>query len=189
KYPLAMVAKALEVFGDQWILGYDIGCCFIRTIVASSLGPKFQEKKCRTCVNAFHGYTPNIICQQHNHPLKNKGVAMTTTRNETLERVFSSSNQLASITRYMNAYRRRVFIDIYFCQWDREKYQNLARTIHNNYVQALDIIEDDDEAVQTMLKELQLTEKDLETYFEDEVNHFRDLGTELEEDVHAVAYV
>ncbi|THV01845.1 hypothetical protein K435DRAFT_654524 [Dendrothele bispora CBS 962.96] len=187
KYPLAMVAKALEVFGDQWILGYDIGCCFIRTIVASSLGPKFQEKKCRTCVNAFHGYTHNIICQQHNHPLSIPGMGLEDL--ETLERVFSSSNQLASITRYMNAYRRRVFIDVYFRQWDREKYQNLARTIHNNYVQALDIIEDDDEAVQTMLKELQLTEKDLETYFEDEVNHFRDLGTELEEDVHAVAYV
>ncbi|THU85589.1 hypothetical protein K435DRAFT_822380 [Dendrothele bispora CBS 962.96] len=166
-------------FGDQWILGYDIGCRFIR--------PKFQEKKCRTCVNAFHGYTHNIICQQHNHPLSIPGMGLEDL--ETLERVFSSSNQLASITRYMNAYRRRVFIDVYFRQWDREKYQNLARTIHNNYVQALDIIEDDDEAVQTMLKELQLTEKDLETYFEDEVNHFRDLGTELEEDVHAVAYV
>ncbi|THU84014.1 hypothetical protein K435DRAFT_688431 [Dendrothele bispora CBS 962.96] len=187
KYPLAIVAKALEVFGGQWMLGYDIGCRFIRTILSSSLGQKFQDKKCRACVNAFHGYSHNIVCQQHNHPLSIPGMGLEDL--ETLERVFSASNQLASITRYMSSYRRHVFIDIYFRQWDQEKYQNLTRMIHNNYVQALDIIEQDGEAVQRMLQDLQITGHDLDAYFQDEVAHFRGLGTEAPEDLHAVAYV
>jgi hypothetical protein len=39
---------------------------------------------------------------------------------ETLERVFSSSNQLAAVTRYMSKYCRRVFIDLFFKQWDAD---------------------------------------------------------------------
>lgn len=136
-----MVAKALKVFPPCWILGYDIGCSFSGTIHRSSLGPEFKEKHCRTCVNAFHGYAHCALCQQVYHPLNIRGMGLEDL--ETLERLFSSSNQLASITRYMSPYRRRVFIDLFLQQWDREKYQNLATMIHNNYVQALDILEYD----------------------------------------------
>ncbi|KAK7444532.1 hypothetical protein VKT23_015210 [Stygiomarasmius scandens] len=187
KYPLALVAKALEVFGENWIIGYDIGCRFASTIKSTSLGQRFQDKGCRTCVNAFHGYTHNILCQQQNHPLNITGMGLEDL--ETLERIFSASNQLASLTRYMSAYRRRVFIDLYFQQWDVEKYNNLATMIHNNYVQALSVIDEDSAAVRDALETLCLTEKDLDNYFNDEIIHFQQLSSEAPEDVHAVAYV
>ncbi|THU96505.1 hypothetical protein K435DRAFT_664315 [Dendrothele bispora CBS 962.96] len=188
KYPLAMVAKALEVFDDRWMLGYDIGCRFVSTIASTSLAPQFLTKKCRTCVNAFHGCAHNCLCQHKNLPLNIKGMGLEDL--ETLERVFSSSNQLASVTRYMSAYRRRVFIDMHFKQWDADKYQSLVQMLHNNYVQALTIIEEDGIVVKETLKDLNLTEKDLDDYFRDEVDHFQQkLGKEADDDVHAAVYV
>ncbi|KAE9386543.1 hypothetical protein BT96DRAFT_960562 [Gymnopus androsaceus JB14] len=139
KYPLAMVAKALEVFGPRWLLGYDIGCSFGGTIRHSSLGPKFEQKGCHTCVNAFHGYSHCVFCQQIYHPLNITGMGLKDL--ETLERLFSASNQLASITRYMSPYRRHVFINLFLQQWDCDKYQNVATMLHNNYIQALDLLQ------------------------------------------------
>ncbi|KAJ3964386.1 hypothetical protein EV361DRAFT_974213 [Lentinula raphanica] len=155
KYPLAIVAKALEVFDGRWLLGYDIGCSFGHTIDRSSLGPEFKAKECRTCVNAFHGYSHNAACQQVNHP--NNIVGMGLEDLETLERIFSLSNQLASVTRYMSSYRRRLFIDLFFQQWDREKYQSLATFLHNNYVQALKIVDEDASRLSDELTKLELT--------------------------------
>lgn len=187
KYPIAVVAKALQVFGSQWLLGYDIGCTFGSTINNSSLGPEFRRKKCRTCVNAFHGYSHNAICQRCHHPLNIVGMGLEDL--ETLERLFSSSNQLASLTRYMSAYRCRVFIDMFFQQWDRDKYQNLATLLHNNYLQALKIIEEEGADLESDLALKGLTVEDLESYFADETKHLKELGKETEEDIHAVAYV
>ncbi|KAJ3817842.1 hypothetical protein F5880DRAFT_1626200 [Lentinula raphanica] len=152
KYPLAIVAKGLEVFDGHWLMGYDIGCSFETTIQNSSLGPKFKEKECRTCVNAFHGYSHNAACQQ-------------------------------------NSYRRRVFIDMFLQQWDRDKYQNLATMLHNNYVQALDILRNEEPTFRADLMALGLTEEDLDSYQASECKHLETLGTEIEGDIHAAAYV
>lgn len=187
KYPLAIVAKALQVFDSQWLLGYDIGCTFGSTIKHSSLGPEFRQKKCRACVNAFHGYTHNAACQRSHHPLNIVGMGLKDL--ETLERLFSASNQLASLTRYMSPYRRRVFIDMFFQQWDRDKYQNLATFLHNNYLQALKIIEEEGADFESDLTLKGLTVEDLEGYFDDETKHLKELGKEAEEDIHAAAYV
>lgn len=108
---------------------------------------------------------------------------------ETLERLFSASNQLASLTRYMSPYRRRVFIDMFFQQWDRDKYQNLATFLHNNYLQALKIIEEEGADFESDLKLKGLTVESLKSYFEDETKHLKELGKEAEEDIHAIAYV
>lgn len=182
-----MVAKALEVFGPRWLLGYDIGCSFGGTIRRSSLGPKFQQYGCRTCVNAFHGYSHCAFCQQIYHPLNITGMGLEDL--ETLERLFSSSNQLASITRYMSPYRRRVFIDLFLQQWDRDKYQNLATMLHNNYVQALDVLEFEQPSFKADLQALGLVEDDLVKYIADEKLHFTALGTESSEDLYAIAYI
>ncbi|KAJ4501352.1 hypothetical protein C8R41DRAFT_749665 [Lentinula lateritia] len=187
KYPLAIVAKALGVLPPRWLMGYDIGCSFGGTILRSSLGPEFAKQKCRTCVNAFHGYSHNAACQQKYHPLNILGMGLEDL--ETLERLFSSSNQLAPLIRYMTAYRRRVFIDIFLQQWDQEKYQNLATMLHNNYVQALNILEDEAKALQADLLAKGITIEDLETYFVEESNHLKEIGKEAEGDLHAVAYV
>ncbi|KAK7438765.1 hypothetical protein VKT23_017896 [Stygiomarasmius scandens] len=187
KYGLAMVATALEVLDDQWVMAYNISCSFSHTINASSLGSRFNEHKCCTCVNAFHGYSHNFLCQLLFHPLNIDGMGLEDL--ETLERIFSASNQLASITCYATAYCRHVLIDIFFRQWDEEKYQNLANMLHNNYLQALETITTEGRDLSERLAALNLTTDDLERYFVDEEQHFKDLGKETEEDLHAVAYV
>ncbi|KAJ3717729.1 hypothetical protein C8R42DRAFT_610832 [Lentinula raphanica] len=187
KYPLAMVGKALKIFGPKWLMGYDIGCSFGGTITNSSLGEEFKARDCRTCVNAFHGYSHNAVCQQSNHPLNITGMGLEDL--ETLERFFSCSNQLAAVTRYMTPFRRRMFIDMFLQQWDRDKYQNLATMLHNNVIQALEIIENDGQALQADLDAKGLSFQDLEAFFQDESNHTQELGKETEADLHAVAYV
>ncbi|KAJ4465974.1 hypothetical protein C8J55DRAFT_565970 [Lentinula edodes] len=160
KYPLAIVAKALEVLLPHWLMGYNIGCSFGGTILRSSLGLEFAKQKCRTCVNAFHGYSHNAARQQKYHPLNILGMGLENL--ETLEQLFSLS------------------------QWDREKYQNLATMLHNNYVQALNILEDEAKALQADLVAKGITIEDLKTYFVEESNHLKEIGKEAEGDLHAV---
>jgi len=187
KYPLAHIAKALDVLEDRLLFGSDIGCSLQTTIASSSLGPEFKRKECRCVVNAFHGYTHNWACQKENHPNVVKGLGLEDL--ETLERIFSASNAVAAVTRHATAYRRGVFIDMFFRQWDDEKYLNLATMLYNNYCQALDIIQSESIALKDTLRSLEISEADLESWETEEVTYFRTIGQEPEWDVHAVAYV
>jgi hypothetical protein len=103
KYPLSMVAKAMDTFGSHLLIGYDIGCVFGKTILSTLLGAWFQESGSRTCVNTFNGYSHNYKCQCKNYPNNITGVGLEDL--ETLERIFSSSNALVVVTRYASAYR------------------------------------------------------------------------------------
>ena len=141
KYALSISAKALEVFDGAHVEAYDIGCSYGELVCRSRLGTEFERRGCRACVNAFHGYTHNIACQTQHHPNVIEGMGLEDL--ETLERIFSGSNHLASITRYATPYRRRLFIDQYFQQWDEEKYANLSQHIHDRLVQADNIIKDE----------------------------------------------
>ncbi|KAK7678110.1 hypothetical protein QCA50_018903 [Cerrena zonata] len=131
KYPLAMVAKALEVLGEDLGGAYDIGCSFSATVRNSSLAAEAKAKNLLLFVNTFHGYTHSYSCQTKNHPNVIKGVGLEDF--ETLEHIFSLSNQLTTITHYASRYRHRLLIDSYFCQWDEDKYLNLGTFILNNY--------------------------------------------------------
>ncbi|KAG2363255.1 hypothetical protein BDR07DRAFT_1450778 [Suillus spraguei] len=63
KFPLAIVAKLLDVFGDGLGGGYDIGCQFQTTLDNSSLGP-LTRSLCHMClVGAFHGHAHRQLCQ------------------------------------------------------------------------------------------------------------------------------
>ncbi|KAJ3729926.1 hypothetical protein C8R42DRAFT_693640 [Lentinula raphanica] len=146
------------------------GELFAGTIDRSSLGPEFNAKECRTCVNAFHGYSHNAACQQANHP--NNIVGMGLEDLETLEQIFSLSNQLASVTRYMSPYRRRQFIDLFFQQWD-----------------PLKIINEDASRLFAELQKLELTEDDIETYWAEQKQHFDTLETEDPHDLRTMEYV
>ncbi|KAG6884212.1 hypothetical protein C0992_006742, partial [Termitomyces sp. T32_za158] len=169
KYPLALVAKALAVLPPAWLLGYDIGCIFKGTIERSSLGPLFREK------------------QFQNHPNVIEGMGLEDL--ETLERVFSSSNQLGGVTRYMSRYRRCVFIDMFFQQWDAEKYENLATMLYNNYVQALRIIEREAPELEKSKVYFNIQPGDLAKWRSEELEHFSTLGQEPEEDILKITYV
>ncbi|KAF9487279.1 hypothetical protein BDN71DRAFT_1485354 [Pleurotus eryngii] len=124
KYPLAILSKVLDTLGLRILMGYDIGCSFQSTVASSSLATRACDLGLRLCVNAFHGYSHSYSCQQKHHPNIIPGTGIEDL--ETLERVFSVSNQLANVTRYSSAFRWRLFIDTFFHQWDEDKYLNLG---------------------------------------------------------------
>ena len=182
-----MVAKALDTFDSNLLVGYDIGCVFGGTILSTSLGARFKESGSRTCVNAFHGYSHNYKCQCKNHPNNITGIGLEDL--ETLERVFSSSNALAAVTRYASAFWRRLYIEMHFSQWDEDKYSNLATMLRNNYHQALDIIKKDGHAVEQAKISMGITDEDLDLWKTEREEYFQTLGQEPESKVHAIAYV
>ncbi|KAG6809418.1 hypothetical protein H0H92_000329 [Tricholoma furcatifolium] len=186
KYPIAIIAKALQTLKTRLLVGYDIGCRFDTTLSASSLGPAFKASKCRFCVNAFHGYSHNYLCQLYNHPNAIEGMGIEDL--ETLERVFSASNSLGAVTRYMTADRRRIFINLHFHHWDHEKYANLANMLHDNYRQSLAIIETHSLDIQHVLDSRQLDESAILEYIDNERTFFSTLGKEPDDDLHAIAY-
>lgn len=169
------------------MIGYDIGCSFNATVFFSSLAQAFKDKDCNMCVNAFHGYTHSHDCQLLYHPNNIVGTGIEDL--ETLERVFSSSNQLASIIRYASPFRRRLYIEAHYEQWDDDKYQNLGTFLLNNYVQALKIIHEDGPTLEASKTHLQMTDEQMDQWSKEEREFFATLGDEREYDVHAVAYV
>ncbi|KAI0640521.1 hypothetical protein C8Q79DRAFT_1004171 [Trametes meyenii] len=187
KYPLAIVTKALETLAQRLLIGYDIGCTFGGTIDRSSLGPEFQQLKCRCCVDSFHGYSHSHRCQTKHHPNVIAG-----TRIEDLggmEQIFSSSNQLAPVIRYASKYLQRLLIDMYFKQWDEDKYLNLGTMLLHNYRQAIEIIVDKTPILQENLRKIGCTLEDLDKWRHEEASYFATLGKEAVWDVHAVEYV
>ena len=108
---------------------------------------------------------------------------------ETMERIFSLSNQLAPIIRYTSAYRRRVLIQMYFQRWDEERYLSLGKFLYDNFVQAREVINEKEALVTYSLHELQLTTQDLAQFMEDERTYVSSLQKEDDRHLHAVAYV
>ncbi len=186
KYPLCMSDAIITEIAAAIILVFDIGCSFKITLMNSSLAQAFEALRARICVNAFHGYSHSYPCQLQNHPNVIPGMGIEDL--ETLERVFSSSNQLAPVIRYASAYRRRLLIHMFFRQWDEEKYANLCPFMYNNYVQA-HIIKSKKPVVEESMGLLELTPQDLETLAKEEASYFETLRDESPWDLHAVAYV
>lgn len=177
----------MDVLEDRLLVGSDIGCSMKSTIASSSIGPMFKQKQCRCCVNAFHGYTHNWACQKQNHPNVIEGLGLEDL--ETLERIFSASNAVAGVTRHATPYRRRVFIDLFFRQWDEDKYMNLSKLFRDNYRQALSIIETEEIALQDTLINLKATQADLDVWHDEEAAYFAKKPRENEWDLLAVTYV
>ncbi|KAI0080203.1 hypothetical protein K474DRAFT_1590508 [Panus rudis PR-1116 ss-1] len=189
KYPLAMIAMVNNNFDPDSLLGYNIACTFWKTILNSSLGPAFKAAGHKLCVNAFHGYTHSYDCQVQHHPNVTQGVGLEDL--ETLERVFSASNQLAPVVRHASPYQRRQLIDAYFRQWDEDKYLNSGTFILNNYKQALQSLEEDTDALAVLRSTLSIDASDeaLDAWAKEEKEFFATLGDEHPWDTYAVAYV
>ncbi|KAG1733292.1 hypothetical protein EDB19DRAFT_1831013 [Suillus lakei] len=116
-YPLAVVARMLDVFGENLGGGYDIGCQFKTTLNNSSLGP--------------------LVHSLHHTCLVGLGIKDL----ETCERTFSKSNSLASALHYASIFHHQQAIDSYFDHDDDfEVYGNLSNFLHSNYQQALNIL-------------------------------------------------
>ncbi|KAH9910179.1 uncharacterized protein BXZ73DRAFT_59083 [Epithele typhae] len=187
KYGIAMVDKINTELPGNILLGYDIGCVFQGTLARSSAGPEFQKRGSQCIVNAFHGYSHSYVCQLHHHPNVTAGAGIEDL--ETMERIFSGSNALASITRYASKYRRHAMIVLYFRRWDEEKYTNLAVFLRNNFLQAMKIIEESEPFLASILPQLNLTEEKLIEAAEDERVYFATLRDENPEDEWAQSYV
>ena len=109
---------------------------------------------------------------------------------EGMERIFSRSNQLASVVMYSSAYRRRQFIDLYLQQWDADKYENLVTWLYNNYVQATKIIDEETLALEHAMQSLGIAgTEELNRWQAEELQYLQTLGKEDDYDVMAVAYV
>ncbi len=186
KYPLAIVSKVLETTKKP-LIGYDVGCSFDVTVEKSSLGPQFAASGGQFCVCAFHGYAHSYTCQLEFHPNIIEGAGLEDL--ETMERLFSVTNMLASVTRYASPFRRRLFIETFLRQLDEDKYANAGTFSLNNYKQALDIINNDTPAVEEAMRSQGITDADLDQWETEQTEVFSRLGEEDPHDVHAVAYV
>jgi hypothetical protein len=128
KYPLAVVAKLLDAFGDRLGGGYDIGCQFQATLDNSLLGPLARSLRHTLLVGAFHGHAHRQLCQLFSLTTYIKGLGIEDL--ETCERTFSKSNSLASALRYTTVFHRQQAIDSYFEHNDEfEVYGNLCKSV------------------------------------------------------------
>lgn len=115
----------METFGPRIMTGYDIGCAFTSTLDKS---PKLSNKK-RThayslCVDAFHGYAHNRLCQLQHHPLYEAGVGLEDFAG--CERLFSETNRMASCTRHASRFHRNQIFLRLITQWNDDKYAELS---------------------------------------------------------------
>ncbi|KAK7690568.1 hypothetical protein QCA50_005666 [Cerrena zonata] len=173
KYPLSILAKALEVLPPQSASGMDINCGFEITAGRSSLAEDIKSKAHKFVVK--------------NHPTVVSGVGIEDFEN--MERIFSASNALASITRYASPYRRQLIIDTYFRQWDEDKYENLGSFIFNNYKQALSTLHRDVPALESAMEKFRLSDADLDRLEREEAEFLSQLGKEPEHNSLQVEYV
>ncbi|KAI0818788.1 hypothetical protein BC629DRAFT_1588119 [Irpex lacteus] len=189
KYPLAITNHTLDVHDDMDItIGYDIGCAFTGTANRSALlGPRVQSRRLSFVVNAFHGYAHNRLCQTMHHITYKPGCGIEDL--ETMERIFSASNNVARTIRYASQFHWKQALDLHFRQWDEEKYYELSRFLFNNYRQALNIIKDYEPEVARMKIALQVTDEDIEQWLVEEQKFLMNLKNEPEERVLEVAYV
>ncbi len=127
KYPLAVIAKLLQVFGDHLGIGYDIGCKFGGTVHRSPLGQLAKTKMFRMLVSLFHGHAHNCLCQLQHLGMYLKGLGLKDL--ETLEHFFSKSNALASGIHYASRFHCRQCISWYLKHIDHlDSFEHLSKS-------------------------------------------------------------
>ncbi|KAI6015899.1 hypothetical protein BKA83DRAFT_4060676 [Pisolithus microcarpus] len=157
KYPLAVVSKLLDLFGDNLAGGYDIGCKFRTTLNRSVVGPRARALNYTSLVPAFHGYAHRRLCQLRFLSRYVDGLGLEDL--EGCERMFSKTNGLASAVRYASSFHRCQAIAGYVAHNDEyEVYQNLTTMILNNYKQAVCIIQEGKSALLHLMDEIGVTD-------------------------------
>ncbi|KAI0055191.1 hypothetical protein BV25DRAFT_1930474 [Artomyces pyxidatus] len=187
KYPLAIMNEVLNTFGSRVGMGYDIGCSFTATLGKSSLAEAARKKQLRMSVNAFHGYAHNRLCQLRFHPLYTTGFGLEDM--ETCERVFSSFNGLAVITRYASPFHRHQAIDMYARQWDEDKYQELGTFLLGNYRQIQEILDELPLSIAALQSGKCAEDTDYHAHLQAEREFLLSRKKESKEDVFAAEYV
>ncbi|KAF7975664.1 hypothetical protein HWV62_8751 [Athelia sp. TMB] len=173
KYPLAMVAKILELLGDDNVLGYDIGCAFSQTVATSTLGARAAAQRLKFVVPSFHGHAHNRPCQLDYHPQYIPSLGIEDF--ETCERCFSLSNSVAPTTRLATKFHRQQAIEAHFNFQDEDKYAALSTFIYNNYQQSLDTIASNVPIVEQACLDLDIGLEDFDRYLDEERNYLANL--------------
>ncbi|KAH7918250.1 hypothetical protein BV22DRAFT_1024902 [Leucogyrophana mollusca] len=188
KYPLAVVLKLLDAFGEDLGGGYDIGCKFKTTLQNSSLGPRVRALNHTSLVPAFHGHAHRRLCQLLFLAIYVLGLGLEDL--EGCERTFSKSNALTSAVRYTSVFHWRQAISLYFeHNDDYEVYQNLSNFLYNNYKQALDILSDGQVTLAQAMRELNVTDEAVfEMWLADEKKYLMSLRYEPIEETLQMEY-
>ncbi|KAG8682615.1 hypothetical protein FRC11_014649, partial [Ceratobasidium sp. 423] len=184
KYPLAAVDKLCRVFGDDLLIGYDIGCTFRGTAQRSALvGPLVHEHNTNFVVGSFHRYAHNRKCQLSNHPLNTEGAGLESF--EENEQLFSSSNSVARTTRHASKYHRRQLLALHLEGWDFGRL--CAIVLKGRYASALRVLS-------TLLRELRKLgcgkgDDDWRAMFEAEKKHFEALKAPAPNSLFGMHYI
>ncbi|KAH7904631.1 hypothetical protein BJ138DRAFT_1138490 [Hygrophoropsis aurantiaca] len=188
KYPLAVVSKLIESFGDGLGGGYDIGCRFKTTLNNSSLGPIARERNHTCLVPVFHGHAHRRLCQLFHLAVYIPGLGLEDL--ETCERTFSKSNALASSVRYASVFHRRQAISLYFEHNDDfEVYANLTNFLYNNYKQALQILNDGRVSLPRAMQKLNISDTNtFDQWLEEEKTYLSGLQYEPIEETLQMEY-
>jgi Kyakuja-Dileera-Zisupton transposase len=120
KYPLAIVSRLLDTYGEDICLGYDIFCSFNSTLLNSCLAEQAMKCRLRGIVPGFHGYGHHLGCQVKWHPLRIDGTGKEDF--EGSKRAFLASNALAIGTRLASRFHRAQAIEEHFEFWSMEKH-------------------------------------------------------------------
>ncbi|KAJ7500264.1 hypothetical protein B0H11DRAFT_1714916, partial [Mycena galericulata] len=186
KYPLAMIKRLLDRYGQDIGLGYDIMCAFFKTLLRSSLGSRVVAMNLRGVVPAFHGHAHNRACQVGWHPLYVEGVGLEDF--EECERTFGQSNHLAPVTRLTNPFHRQQAIDEHFDFHDLDKHASSGNFIFQNYRQALEKISMNRGQLDVLEARMGTTASDYEADLLSEQNYFKGLRSEPSEVSETVAF-
>ncbi|KAG2047749.1 hypothetical protein BDR06DRAFT_1013620 [Suillus hirtellus] len=121
KYPLAIMDALLNLYGQDIGVGYDVSCTFSEIVQDSPLlSTKAHDARITFCVNAFHGYAHNCLCQVQHHPMYLDGFGLEDLK--TMECVFSASNAVSCTIHYATQYHWTQALNLHFQQWDDDKY-------------------------------------------------------------------
>lgn len=135
----------------------------------------------------MHGYAHNRLCQTTYHPNYLEGAGLEDF--EGCERVFSSSNDLARITRFTTPYHRHQRIDIHFQTWDSDHYANLGTFAFENAKQAIGIIQEHDARLAEDGNASIINDEKCAQWLRDEKEYLSGLKKEPEEATLGVEYV
>ncbi|KAG8956492.1 hypothetical protein FRC03_010785 [Tulasnella sp. 419] len=189
KYPLATVAKLLELYGNGLGIGYDIGCSMSGTVDRSPLlGESFRQSGSQFAVPAFHGWGHNRLCQLQHHIRMVDGFGLEDL--ETCERVFSASNAIARPLRHCSSYTRHLFVTQYFGHWNREMRNRLGHTLFLKAKAAVRTLASENTILDQFKNLSRITDNLIfEDWLQQEENYLKGLKQEPEHDINTIEYV
>ncbi|KAG1844785.1 hypothetical protein F4604DRAFT_1937342 [Suillus subluteus] len=198
KYPLAVVARLLDVFGDGLGGGYDIGCQFKVTLDNSSLGPLVRSLNHTCLVGAFHGHAHRRLCQLFSLTTYIKGLGIEDLetcdvfhRQQAIDSYFEHNDDFevyGNLCTYL-FYHTYASTDSRHFEYRPSLVLTLADFLHNNYKQALDILANGNAVLPNMMRDLGVADDTVfERWLDEEKAYLKGLTQEPEEETLQMEY-